>query len=193
LIHNTFLSHFHTIIDPPNKEELLDVCENGELHEDQHFPWKQDCEVTLNRISLASMSQQVLGPSIRLFFKELETVEPCRIIMCDAWRNTYNKGDFQEVHDHLPHHLSGVIFLDDYEDGFARFYFHNRHHSEWSEQLSELLDLNSRFHVDGKRGQVLFFPSHMMHGVGIHRSDKQRRTVSFNIALELTDFTNDYS
>lgn len=182
MIHNTFLSHFHTFIDPPNKEDLLYAIEKGELDENQEFTWNNDCAVTLHRLSL---NRKIFFPSIQLLFKEISTAEPCNLSIDDVWRNTYHKGSFQEIHDHLPNDLSGVLFLDDHEDDFARLYFHNRHDSEWSHELSELLDLNNRFYIKGNRGQILFFPSHMMHGVSIHKSDKPRRTVSFNISIAL--------
>ena len=132
---------------------------------------------------MESMHQGVLGPSIESFFSELPS-PPFKIQMDDIWRTSYKRGGFQEIHDHLPSDLSGVIFLDDIEDDFGQFYFHHRHHSEWSAEWRSLFFPESRLHLKGKRGQVLFFPSHMLHGVTIHRSDKLRRTVAFNIKLQ---------
>ena len=183
MIHNTFVNSFHSFIDPPNKEELLCAAENAELHENQEFGWTKGCNVIAERLSMESMHQGVLGPSIESFFSELPS-PPFKIQMDDIWRTSYKRGGFQEIHDHLPSDLSGVIFLDDIEDDFGQFYFHHRHHSEWSAEWRSLFFPESRLHLKGKRGQVLFFPSHMLHGVTIHRSDKLRRTVAFNIKLQ---------
>ena len=67
---------------------------------------------------------------------------------------------------------------------FAQFYFHHRHHSDWSEEWRSLFFPESRVYLRGEKGQVLFFPSHMMHGVTPHNSDKLRKTVAFNIKLQ---------
>ena len=40
------------------------------------------------------------------------------------------------------------------------------------------------YSVAPKAGDVLLFPSYMLHGVTPHNSKKPRRTVSFNIHLE---------
>ena len=68
-----------------------------------------------------------------------------KIELLDIWRNTYQKGGFQEIHDHLvgavpesvsPFYgaeeadLSGCFFLEDYHPEASTFYFHNRHASE---------------------------------------------------------------
>ena len=37
--------------------------------------------------------------------------------------------------------------------------------------------------IEPERGDILFFPSHMLHGVTPHKSDTPRITVSGNIKL----------
>ena len=44
-------------------------------------------------------------------------------------------------------------------------------------------DMQESMWVDSKRGDILFFPSHMLHGVSPHKSDIPRMTVSGNIEL----------
>jgi|TARA_B100001250_G_scaffold247308_1_gene212629 uncharacterized protein (TIGR02466 family) len=187
MIFNTFIHYFHSLIDPPNVEELLKAAENAELHEQQFFAWKNDCEIEVERLAFESMGHEILGPTIDAFFSQLPPVPPdtINIRVHEIWRSTYTRGCFQEIHDHLPHHLSGVLFLDDHEENCGRFYFHHRHYSELTQEWKELYFPQSRMYIPAKRGQVLLFPSHMMHGVTVHRSDKIRRTVAFNINLEL--------
>ena len=189
MIYNTFLNSFHSFIDPPNEEELLDAIDNAQLHENQEFGWTDGCNVMVERLSLEDINQSILGPSIAQYFDhvgQLSTLptRPFSIKVNDVWRTTYKRGGFQELHDHLPSDVSGVIFLDDDEDDFAQFYFHHRHHSDWSEEWRSLFFPESRVYLRGEKGQVLFFPSHMMHGVTPHNSDKLRKTVAFNIKLQ---------
>ena len=129
MIHNTFIHSFHSLIDPPNKDELLYALENAPLTKDQDFEWTLNCSVTTERLDL---DLDVFFPSLDLFFKDLEANANLNISLHEVWRNTYSKGYFQELHDHLPLHLSGVVFLTDWKEGDAKFYFHHRHQSEIS-------------------------------------------------------------
>jgi len=178
MIHNTFVHSFHSLIDPPNKEELLNALENANLHKDQGFEWTNDCLIKSERLSLGL---DIFFPSLDLFFKDLSLDNNLNISLHEIWRNTYTKGFFQETHDHLPLHLSGVVFLTDYQKNDSKFYFQHRHHSEISKEWRELCLGQSRYYVEGKRGQVLLFPSYMMHGVTIHKSNSIRKTVAFNL------------
>ena len=178
MIHNTFTHSFHSLIDPPNKDELLYALENAPLTKDQDFEWTLNCSVTTERLDL---DLDVFFPSLDLFFKDLEANANLNISFNEVWSNTYSKGYFQELHDHLPMHLSGVFFLTDWKEGDAKFYFHHRHQSEISKEWIDLFLGRNNYFVEGKRGQVLLFPSWMMHGVAIHKSDNIRKTVAFNL------------
>jgi len=132
MIHNTFVHSFHSLIDPPNKEELLYALENAPLTKDQYFEWTLNCSVTTERLDL---DLDVFFPSLDLFFKDLEANANLNISLHEVWRNTYSKGYFQELHDHLPLHLSGVVFLTDWKEavrfieylGFKREGFHQKY------------------------------------------------------------------
>ena len=65
MIFNTFSHYFHAIIDPPNQEELLDSIESSGLHDDQHFPWTNDCNIEVKRLDPNDIK---LGPTLDEFF-----------------------------------------------------------------------------------------------------------------------------
>tara|TARA_B100001250_G_C19601914_1_gene701004 strand:+ start:242 stop:790 length:549 start_codon:yes stop_codon:yes gene_type:complete len=181
MIFNTFSHYFHAIIDPSNKEELLDSIESSRLHDDQYFPWTNDCNIEVKRLDPDGIK---LGPTLDEFFIEFPSTDPFMMSVRDVWQSTYTKGCFQEIHDHLPNTISGVIFLDNHQEDFSRFFFHYKHCSELTKEWREVFFPNSRYYIKGERGQVLLFPSHMMHGVTVHKSDTIRRTVAFNIQLK---------
>ena len=77
------------------------------------------------------------------------------------------------------------------EDG-GRFYFVNRHSSELGRKWISILGQEGEIHyVDYKKGDMVLFPSYMVHGVSrfkISKWDdiikrKRRRTVAFNINI----------
>ena len=92
----------------------------------------------------------VFFPSLDLFFKDLEANANLNISLHEVWRNSYSKGYFQELHDHLPLHLSGVVFLTDWKEGDAKFYFHHRHQSEISKEWRDLCLGRNNYFVEGK-------------------------------------------
>ena len=171
---------FYTEI-PSNKDELLNGIENGELDDDQEFEWAEHCAVKFERLKIKD-NLKLFIPSINNYLEQLQIEgNSINIQLRGLWRNVYHKHCFQETHDHLHLHLSGVVFITDYQKNDSKFYIQHRHHSEISKEWRELCLGQSRYYVEGKRGQVLLFPSYMMHGVTVHKSNSIRKTVAFNL------------
>lgn len=183
-----FPQDFYITVDPPNKNDLLNVCENGKLNKNQVFSWKEWCTVKCERLVVDEI-MPVLGPSLDELVKTVSlgfkiSIEN-KMYLDEVWRNTYTKGCSQEVHHHLPYDISGVIFLDDYQKGSSEFYFFNRNYPDLTDGWRNLIGRNSNHNpqITAKRGQTIFFPSHMLHGVTPHNNLKPRKTVSFNIKI----------
>ena len=177
--------NFYSIIDPPNKEDLLINIENLELTEDQVFPWADGCSIEVERLNLQEKFFPLFRPSLSIFFNELNLDCSNLRLYCDEiWRNTYRKGCFQEVHDHTPFHLSGALFLTDEQEDDGRFFFCNQGYREVSREWRDLGFSGDRKYIKSERGKIVLFPSYMSHGVSIHTSNNIRKTVSFNIMFE---------
>ena len=129
---------------------------------------------------------EVFQPVLDQFFNEMGlNVDGLNLFLHEIWRNTYTKGFFQEIHDHFPHSLSGVVFLTDEQEGDGKFYFYHRHGSEVSKEWIELGFIGERKFVKAERGKVILFPSHMLHGVSQHNLKQPRQTVSFNMKVKI--------
>jgi len=172
-----FTNNFYSKFQSPNKEELLEKCVNCKLHADQKFSWGNGCILKKERLDVQEVSN-VLIPSLKQFLQEMGINYDVEVH--DVWKNTYEKGNFQEIHYHPNHDLTAVVFLDDHDDNFGIFYFYNRNGIEVSEKWTGVIN-SFTYYIQGNAGDVLFFPSHMLHGVTPHLSDKERRTVSFNL------------
>jgi hypothetical protein len=173
-----FSNYFYDLVEPSNKEEILNIAENPPLHENQNFEWSKDCSVSLERLSY-NVFGELIFPTLLEFQKKFNIDRPFAVE--DVWKTTYEKGSFQEIHDHSGCEISCVIFLDDQEEDGSRFFFYNRHGSELSLSWLDFLPEDPLNHyVEYKRGDVLFFPSYMLHGVSCHRIDKKRRTIALN-------------
>ena len=188
MIDFTFPHYFHSETTPSNKEEMLDAIENADLMPDQDCSWNDGCLVKFERLDFGNNFTEVFQPVLDQFFNEMGlNVDGLNLFLHEIWRNTYTKGFFQEIHDHFPHSLSGVVFLTDEQEGDGKFYFYHRHGSEVSKEWIELGFIGERKFVKAERGKVILFPSHMLHGVSLHKSDNIRKTVSFNINFDTTN------
>lgn len=178
----TISNNFYSIIDPPNKDEILLNAEISKLTEDQEFSWADYCSIKVERLDLQEKFFPLFAPSLNIFFNELNLDANNLGIYCDEiWRNTYTRNFYQEIHNHSPLHLSGVLFLNDEQEGDGRFFFFNRDYSEVSKEWRHIGLLSDRKYIKAERGKILLFPSYMLHGVTIHKSDNIRKTLAFNL------------
>ena len=53
---------------------------------------------------------------------------------------------------------------------------------DWSPELSDMMP--DTMGIEPDKGDIVFFPSHMIHGVSPHKSDNPRITVSGNITIQ---------
>tara|TARA_R100000742_G_C4230310_1_gene52039 strand:+ start:118 stop:690 length:573 start_codon:yes stop_codon:yes gene_type:complete len=187
MIHPIFPNYFFDLFSLPNKKEVIEKIKSARVDEksSRAIEWNRYCKVKVEQLYLNEVGY-LLSPSIRLFLENIN--EKSHLILKSIWKNTYTKGGHQEIHDHLfadGSDVSGCIFLEDQEDDSSGFFFFNRHSADLSEKWKEnMLDNNmspSHYFINPKAGDIIFFPSHMLHGVTIHRRDEPRTTISFNL------------
>ena len=185
-----FNNSFYHLIRPLDTR-LLDAAERLDPYPDQEFTWGGECNVKKERFYRDEMVPSLVFWG-REFMKEIGF--QIHLEIRDIWKNTYRRGSFQEPRDYPNSDLSAVIFLDDYIPGEGgQFYFINRHRSELGRVWGELFGMSGENHyIDYKRGDMLCFPSYMLHGVtpyNISRWDdivkkKRKRTISINMDLD---------
>ena len=181
---DTVTHNYYSVIDPPNKEEILNSVENSKLTEEQDFPWTDGCSIQVERLDLVEKFAPLFKPSLDIFFNELNLDLTKLSLYChEIWRNTYRRNYFQEIHDHIPSHLSGVLFLNDEQEGDGKFFFYNEGYKEVSREWRDLDFYGDRKFIKAERGKLLLFPSYMLHGVSAHKSDNIRKSVSFNLVF----------
>ena len=201
MIQSIFPNYFYSVITPPNKEELITTFINAEVNqkETKELIWPNACEIKVESLYHRTHYKgvgSVLAQTLRIFFLEMGVMEGDKdfdnMRLLSIWRNTYNKGYYQEIHDHLGPEgadLSGVVFLNDHVEGASEFYFYDKHYSEvttsWRRLLQKVKAPNSnKLKIcNPKAGDVLLFPSYIPHGVTMHEINQPRTTISFNIAF----------
>ena len=178
-----FLSEFYLIFPAPNADELIstieNVCNTKEVNND-YFEWGEHC--TVDRIPLENNNfESLLEPSIKVFGNKLE--KDFDYTLYDPWLNLYKKGYFQEIHDHSGHDISYVFFANDGID-FGKLFFIDRNSCNFSEEYEDLISYSDTHEPLVRKGDIIFFPSHVLHGVRPHKNNEIRKTLSFNFNIK---------
>tara|TARA_B100001769_G_C21832491_1_gene452080 strand:- start:98 stop:658 length:561 start_codon:yes stop_codon:yes gene_type:complete len=177
-----FTSEFYTIFPAPNADELIDVinkiCDTKDIDND-YFDWGSRCKV--DRIPLSWKDTiELYKPSIELLYEKLS--KSFSYTLFDPWINLYKKGFYQEIHAHKGYDISSVFFVNDGEN-FSELFFSDRNSINFSYQYEKLISYVNSFNLKYKKGDIVFFPSHLLHGVTAHESDVIRKTMSVNLSI----------
>ena len=186
LIEVPFYNDFYSLISPENKDEIIEHCMNPELElPKEEFQWGEECLSDKVYLKLTGFTE-ILKPSIIEVLSEIMDEDvPYGFAVEEVWKNTYRRYYHQEQHDHQGYELSFVIFLNDFQEDDARFYFVNERTRVCSDIWGDLSSMcPDTMGIEPDKGDIVFFPSHMLHGVSPHKSDNPRITVSGNITIK---------
>ena len=186
MIEVPFYNDFYSFVTPENKNEIIEHCMNPELElPKQEFDWGEQCLSEKVYLKLTGFTELLKPYIIEVLSEVIDEDIPYGFSVDEVWKNTYHRYYHQETHDHRGYEISFVIFLNDSQENDAKFYFvneRNRLTSELWEDVSSMMP--DSIPIEGKKGDIVFFPSHMLHGVSPHKSDTPRVTVSGNIRIE---------
>ena len=186
LIEVPFYNDFYSLISPENKDEIIEHCMNPDLElPKEEFQWGDECLSEKVYLKLTGFTD-ILKPYVIEILSELVDEGMAYGFSVDeVWKNTYHRYYHQEQHDHQGYELSFVIFMNDYSENDAKFYFLNERNRVTSTTWLSLSEgMEDSIYIEPKKGDILFFPSHMIHGVTPHQSDIPRITISGNISLK---------
>lgn len=141
----------------------------------------------LNHEQLLGLRNQILA-HISEYVTELRISPNYEFYINCSWGMYHDKGDWAHSHDHSNSLISGVVYVDVDENSGAICF-----HRDWqtifpnaiNPQFTEDNALNSnqaRFLPEN--GQVVLFPSHVMHSVEANMSDITRRCIAFNVFIK---------
>ena len=189
MIQTIFPHYFYSIISPPNKKEVIRTLNNAPASSPDQPEWANGCEIRVESLDPQSVGP-ILQDTLVTYFGELGINFCPQVELLSVWKNTYNKGYYQEIHDHHTTegcHLSGVVFFDDWVEGASKFYFYNKFFAELPTSWLKIVNQNEltshAFFIKPKAGDIILFPSYMLHGVTMHKINQKRTTVAFNISL----------
>ena len=185
MIETPFWNDFFSLISPENQNEIIEHCMNPALElPKEEFEWGDECLSEKVHLKLTGFTELLKPYVIEVLSEVIDEGTPYGFSVEEVWKNTYHRYYHQEQHDHQGFELSFVIFMNDYQENDAKFYFVNERTRLTAESWGDVSALMSdSLPIEGKKGDIVFFPSHMLHGVTPHQSDTPRITVLGNITL----------
>ena len=185
MIEIPFWTDFYSVVKPENKNEIIEHCLNAIELPKQDFDWGDECLSEKVYLKLTGFTEILKPYVIKVLSEVVDEGMAYGFSVDEVWKNTYHRYYHQEVHDHQGYELSFVIFLTDFHKDDAKFYFVNERTRLTAELWGDVSGLMpDSLPVEGKKGDIVFFPSHMLHGVSPHKSDNPRVTVSGNITIK---------
>ena len=135
---------------------------------------------------------ELINYNLKSFFTtRLGSIFP-NLQITEIWYNIYTYGMFQETHTHEDNAFAGIYFLDfdSSEHTAPIFYnpiFYNNFYHPAFRNISEIC-----YQPQVETGTLIIFPGNIPHEVLQQKSHKLRITISFNIAVDLQPYYNEY-
>lgn len=187
------ISYFSIELDLVERlKEDIKIILNENL--ETHCPWECDVHTTYNLFNLFDNNrfawlEKILLEKIYLFYNEhrIEKIDFSKYKLV-GWLNFYNKGQYQEVHNHsgAETNISGSMIVNcaGDKDNAGSFVFLNSkaQNIKYSKLLSnDSQHLVERWSISPYPGDIIIFPSYLPHFVTQNNTEITRISLSFNL------------
>jgi len=172
-------NQFFVQFQAPNADELTSYVLNKSENYTA-FDWAKGCQVQTIACPWEE-TDQLIKPSMQKFGESLG--KSFSYTFHDPWINCYERGSYQEIHDHIEVDFASVFFPQQ-EDDFGQFFFYDRYNNSLKPKWKEIFGFRTTWTPQVSPGDIIFFPSTILHGVNVHHSKKTRKTFSCNYSFD---------
>ncbi len=127
---------------------------------------------------------QALTSGVRRFWKEFDP--KLHRTIHDGWVNVNGKGAFNAPHEHSLHHLSGCYYVStpesDEESSGVLGFMNPAGPVGPKGWFSDRL-IPARLNARPKAGQIILFPSYLLHWVCPNQAEEERVSIAFNLTI----------
>lgn len=122
-------------------------------------------------------------------------------ISTESWFHVTRRGGYFATHSHPLHSWSGVYCVrhdgDDPASDSGRLVFHDPHAHGWSYVDMAVARMAPPFNIGGMKlrlvpGQLILFPSWLLHEVLPYEGDTERITIAFNAKFHMSSVRNQH-
>ena len=130
--------------------------------------------------------------SISNYFNKQNTFKEGTLFkITNAWININPIGGSNGLHNHPNSHLSGVFWVKIPKNSGNIIFFDPNYFTEaitisaYSKKVQSFANKYSHFWLNSTEGEIIIFPSHLMHEVeeNLNEKNEDRISISFNIDL----------
>lgn len=141
--------------------------------------------ILTKRIFLNTKKQ--INQHINKFVFDILELNKVNLYVSSSWINLHQKGDYAQPHIHQNSLFSGVLYLNVPEKNCGKITFHfpcqipffNTNTITPGVKNENIYNSHS-YNFNPTNGDLLIFPSHVLHEVGMNKSDRGRYSLSFN-------------
>lgn len=168
------------------------VVRNKTLYESNFtlFEWKQQCVQDLKAFCLSNLYRAIQ----ELNGYDVHTLRRMHVAT-ESWFHVTHKGGFFGAHNHALHSWSGVYCVrhdgDDPQSNSGRLTFINPNAMSTMYMDTAVSNMKSPYAYSNRRlrlepGQLVLFPSWLLHEVMPYEGDTKRITVAFNARFRMS-------
>lgn len=172
------------------------VIRNKHLFESKFslFDWPQECVQKLRNFCISSL-YGVIGELNGYSRDELQHLH----MACDAWFHVTRRGGYFATHSHPLNSWSGVYCVrhdgDVPDSDSGKLVFQDPHAAGWSYLDMAVARMKAPFSIGSQSmrlrpGQLVLFPSWLLHEVLPYEGDTERITVAFNARFKMEGVTS---
>ena len=127
-----------------------------------------------NNKSYMKNFSEIFSDELSMFAQEYKLSQ---ITFNDMWCVSYQQGDYQLAHNHGSKGFSGILYLDYDEKNHTPTYF-------LSPLMDPIADMHAILNLSAKEGDMIIFPSNILHYNKVNKSTIPRTVISFDILVE---------
>lgn len=131
--------------------------------------------------------KNLIDDHVRHYVFDILQIRKLNLFISNSWINKHKPGDGARDHIHTNSIFSGVLYLNVPEGDAGNISFHlpfivpTYTTSTLDPETKENNLFNSRvWNITPKTGDILIFPSHLMHGVATNTTKENRYSLAFN-------------
>lgn len=175
--------------DKPFSEEELTFIKSLDTRKNIGNSTSVDSYV-LNNALLSNLKSFIVSSLEKFFYETYNPIDSVKIKLTQSWVNYSSKGQFHHNHCHPNSIISGVFYINankffDKITFFKNSYIFESNHGQIKYDIKDFNTFNSNswwFPVN--TGDLIIFPSNLIHGVDPIDHDDTRISISFNSFVE---------
>ena len=151
----------------PEEEKILKGGGLGDQEGIQTFATNRQND----RSGLNEQFSSIMGEELSAFSKELQK----DLVIHEIWSVSYDKGDYQSIHNHSSTGLTGILYLDLPKHSPATVYV-----QPWNDIVTDTVQYTM---IPIVEGDIVIVPSFVLHFSESNKSNSKKRIISWDMKI----------